>query len=170
MCEPIVLAGGPASRGIMFAGTNLTVAEHQRRTVANFIKLRKLLGERVIPVLQGWSIADYWRCGDLCKKAGIRLADEATVGIGSVCRRQSTAEATTIKTTLAPHSLRRYVIWFQKGRPEELPQAHDERRLHGVERHRAAESDCLPQHHLPNDPKRRGRRDTRTARIVLNGL
>ena len=71
MCEPIVLAGGPASRGIMFAGTNLTVAEHQRRTVANFIKLRKLLGERVIPVLQGWSIADYWRCGDLYKKAGI---------------------------------------------------------------------------------------------------
>lgn len=78
MCEPIVIAGGSAARGIVFRGTGLDVEEHQRRTVKNFVALRRLLGALVIPVLQGWSLADYWRCVDLYGRAGVRLADEPT--------------------------------------------------------------------------------------------
>lgn len=115
MCEPIVLAGGKAARGVVFAGTKLSVIEHQRRTVRNFLDLRKLLGERVIPVLQGWTLTDYWRCQDLYKKAGVKLADYETVGVGSVCRRQSTNEATQIMSTLAVDGLRLHGFGFKKG-------------------------------------------------------
>jgi len=114
MCEPIVLAGGAAARGVVFAGTGLSVLEHQRRTVKNFLDLRKLLGERVIPVLQGWKLTDYWRCQELYEKAGIRLQDERVVGVGTVCRRQNTAEATTIMTTLAGSGLRLHGFGFKK--------------------------------------------------------
>ncbi len=41
MCEPIVIHGGQAGP-IRFAGTGLTVAEHQRRTVTNYAQLRDL--------------------------------------------------------------------------------------------------------------------------------
>ena len=44
MCEPIVLAGGVAPRGIVFKGTGLTVVEHQKRTVRNFVALRRTRG------------------------------------------------------------------------------------------------------------------------------
>lgn len=115
MCEPIVLAGGPAARGIVFAGTRLTVEEHQRRTVANFVELRRALGALVVPVLQGWTTPDYWRCCDLYADAGVDLFEEPTVGVGSVCRRQSTAEATTIMTTLASSGLRLHGFGFKKG-------------------------------------------------------
>jgi hypothetical protein len=115
MCEPIVLSGGPAARGIVFAGTGLTIEEHQRRTVRNFLHLRKLLGEKVIPVLQGWSLPDYWRCQDLYKAAGVDLRNERTVGVGSVCRRQSTNDATQIMSTLAVDGLRLHGFGFKKG-------------------------------------------------------
>ncbi|MBN1170875.1 MAG: hypothetical protein JXA67_01770, partial [Micromonosporaceae bacterium] len=35
MCEPFVITGGQAG-ALRFAGTRLSVAEHQRRTVANY--------------------------------------------------------------------------------------------------------------------------------------
>ena len=114
MCEPIVLAGGNASRGLVFAGTGLTVEEHQRRTVANFVELRRLLGDLVVPVLQGWTVADYWRCADLYSDAGVDLSQEPTVGVGTVCRRQSTEEATRIMTTLASDGLRLHGFGFKK--------------------------------------------------------
>src|SRR5262249_7069474 len=41
MCEPIVIAGGGAGRK-PFAGPRLSVAEHQRRPVANSLPLRDL--------------------------------------------------------------------------------------------------------------------------------
>lgn len=115
MCEPIVLAGGNAARGVTFAGTGLTVEEHQRRTVSNFVDLRRLLGALVIPVLQGWTMADYWRCCEQYEDAGVDLGNEPTVGVGSVCRRQSTAEVTTIMTTLASDGLRLHGFGFKKG-------------------------------------------------------
>lgn len=115
MCEPIVLAGGPAARGIVFAGTKLTVEEHQKKTVANFVHLRRLLGGLVIPVLQGWQVSDYLRCCEMYADAGVRLSDEATVGVGSVCRRQSSEEAASIIKTLAAESLRLHGFGFKKG-------------------------------------------------------
>jgi hypothetical protein len=54
MCEPIVINGGRIGP-ITFAGTHLSVAEHQRRTVANFVQLRDLAPDLpFIPVVQGW--------------------------------------------------------------------------------------------------------------------
>jgi hypothetical protein len=114
MCEPIVLAGGRAARGIQFKGTGLTVEEHQRRTVINFVQLRALLGDRVIPVLQGWKLADYWRCEDLYKRAGVDLTQYAVVGVGTICRRQGTNEATQIMSTLAASGLRLHGFGFKK--------------------------------------------------------
>jgi hypothetical protein len=45
-----------------------------------------------MPVLQGWSTADYLRCADMYEARGVRLPDHAVVGLGSVCRRQSTLD------------------------------------------------------------------------------
>lgn len=53
-----------------------------------------------MPVLQGWTLADYWTCVDLYAQAGIRLADYPLVGLGSVCRRQGTGEIETIVRSL----------------------------------------------------------------------
>lgn len=115
MCEPIVISGGAAARGVHFAGTGLSIQEHQRRTVSNFIELRRLLGDKVIPVLQGWAISDYHRCLQMYEDAGIRLVDEAIVGVGTVCRRQKTEEATEIMSSLAAEGLRLHGFGFKKG-------------------------------------------------------
>lgn len=96
MCEPIMLAQ-----------TGLSVREHQERTVANFLQLRDLApGVPFAPVLQGWRIADYERCAELYHSAGVDLAAQPVVGLGSVCRRQSTAEIAAIVTALTGRGLR----------------------------------------------------------------
>ena len=114
MCEPIVIAGGIGKRGQKFAGTGLSVEEHQRRTVANFVQLRGRLGAILIPVLQGWQLQDYWRCQQMYADAGVDLASERTVGVGTVCRRQGTNEATQIMQTLAVDGLRLHGFGFKK--------------------------------------------------------
>jgi len=97
MCEPIVIRGGQAGP-IKFAGTGLSVAEHQRRTVANFVRLQDLwyAGSDVespfMPVLQGWALTEYLHCWDLYDQAGVDLSTYPVVGVGSVCRRQATEE------------------------------------------------------------------------------
>jgi hypothetical protein len=87
MCEPAILDR-----------TGLPLTEHQRRTVANFTELcglwptvSKAPGP-FIPVLQGWQLADYEHCEGLYRSASVGLAAYPVVGIGSVCRRQATAE------------------------------------------------------------------------------
>jgi hypothetical protein len=114
MCEPIVIEGGTAGGGLRFAGTKLSVEEHQRRTVANFVELRRQLGALVVPVLQGWRLTDYWRCEQMYKDAGVDLAAEATVAVGSVCRRQNTDKAATIMETLASQGLQLHGFGFKK--------------------------------------------------------
>ncbi len=90
MCEQIVIDGGQIGRQ-RFVGTHLSVAEHQHRTVTNYLHLRTLAPElRIVPVLQGQTRDDYHRCVDLYERAGIDLAAEPVVGLGSVCRRQAT--------------------------------------------------------------------------------
>lgn len=89
MCEPHVLAR-----------TGLTIQQHQARTVFNFLGLRHRLGDLVIPVLQGWERDDYLRCAELYETAGVDLMQEHTVGLGTVCRRQNTAEAGKIVRAL----------------------------------------------------------------------
>lgn len=81
MCEPVMLKK-----------TGLTVEEHQWRTTGNVLRLRDHLGELVVPVLQGWEQDDYLRHIELYEAAGFTLDAESVVGIGSVCKRQSSAE------------------------------------------------------------------------------
>lgn len=83
--------------------TGLTVAEHQDRTVANYLELRGR--GPFVPVLQGQHLADYERCIDLYASAGVDLRAEPIVGLGTVCRRQNGPEIARIVNELAAHGL-----------------------------------------------------------------
>ena len=90
MCEPQVITK-----------TGLSVAEHQRRTTANLIELRTLAPDLPIgPVLQGWTHGDYLRHVDMYRAAGVDLASEPLVGLGTVCRRQATISIGVLVTML----------------------------------------------------------------------
>jgi hypothetical protein len=100
MVEPFVIHGGQVGR-IHFVGTGLSTEEHLRRTVGNLIDLRSLAPDLpFIPAVQGYRRADYEHCIDLYHKAGIDLAAEPIVAVGSVCRRQNTTEAAEIITAI----------------------------------------------------------------------
>lgn len=106
MCEPAIINGG-TYKGQTFAGTGLSVPEHQRLTVANFLELRRLAPDLpIIPVLQGFRVDEYHRHVEMYAAAGVDLATEPLVGVGSVCRRESTTEAALIFQTLAARGLR----------------------------------------------------------------
>ncbi len=114
MCEPIILAGGHV-RGVgRFIGTGLTVEEHQTRTVRNFAELRAEVGDRVIPVLQGFHLHEYQRCAQMYLDAGFDLTQEPVVGLGTVCRRQATSEAEVIVRALARDGVRLHGFGFKK--------------------------------------------------------
>ena len=98
MCEPQILRA-----------TGMSVQEHQRRTVANFIDLRQRWPGQdcpVIPVLQGWTIPDYLACLAMYRAEGIDLVAEPLVGLGSVCRRQATREVAGLVMRLAGMGLK----------------------------------------------------------------
>lgn len=96
MCEPFMLER-----------TGLTVAEHQRRTIASYLTLRDLAPTLPwVPVLQGWALNDYLAHLDAYAAAGVDLAAVPVVGLGSVCRRQATREIDQIVATLAETGLR----------------------------------------------------------------
>jgi hypothetical protein len=78
--------------------TGLTVAEHQARTVQSYDELRQMnTGLPFLPVLQGFELDDYLRCADLYAAAGYEFRGTGMlVGVGSICRRQGTAEAERI--------------------------------------------------------------------------
>jgi hypothetical protein len=107
MCEPAVINGGQIGR-LAFAGTHLSVLEHQLRTVRNFVQLRDLAPEVPwTPVVQGYTCAEYLRCVDLYERAGVDLTTAPLVGLGSVCRRQATSEAHGIILALHDRGVRR---------------------------------------------------------------
>lgn len=96
MCEPWITAK-----------TGLSVAEHQARTIANYLQLRDLAPELpFIPVLQGWDEADYHAHADAYAAAGIDLTAQDVVGVGSVCRRQATGQIAAILDGLWARGLR----------------------------------------------------------------
>lgn len=82
----------------MLARTGLTVLDHQRMTVANFVLLEQLWARDewsdcpIQPTLQGQTVADYLRCWDMYGEAGVDLSNYPLVGVGSVCRRQHSEE------------------------------------------------------------------------------
>lgn len=96
MCEPWILAK-----------TGKTIAEHQQLTVESVLLLRALGPQvHIIPVLQGWVLADYLRHVRLYAEHDINLHAEPVVGLGSVCRRQATTEIRDLVAALEATGLR----------------------------------------------------------------
>ena len=123
MCEPF-----------MIARTGLSVAEHLHRTVGNYLTLRSLAPDLpVIPVVQGWRLADYQACVDLYASAGVDLAALPRVGLGSVCRRQSTAEIAVIVAELGHRGLKLHGFGVKTGGPAPVRAPAHLGRLDGVE-------------------------------------
>nr|WP_092774988.1 hypothetical protein [Actinokineospora terrae] len=97
MCEPDSLAV-----------TGLSVAEHQRRTVASYLDLTAAWeamsthrpDSPFMPGLQGWTPADYVRCVRMYQAAGVDLAAAPVVGLGSVCKREDTEEIAEVVATV----------------------------------------------------------------------
>lgn len=119
MCEPWVIFGRwdvPRTSQEWFHGTHelrgcnpgdpddnldTAVAIHQRLTLENGVRLRELAHE--IPfryVLQGWKVHHYVQHIRMYRDAGIDLAAEPVVGLGSVCRREATSEIGHIISTI----------------------------------------------------------------------
>jgi len=95
MCEPTIRK---------FTGKS--VEEHQRLTVDNFLLLTEMAPDLpFIPILQGWELQDYVSMVDMYADSGVDLFQFETVGLGSVCRRQSTKSVLEIVKELQPLKL-----------------------------------------------------------------
>jgi hypothetical protein len=115
MCEPAIIQGGRYG-GQTFVGTGLSVREHQERTVANYLELTSLAPDLpFIPVVQGFTLPQYKTCLALYETAGVDLTRAPLVGLGSVCRRQSTAQIHHIVSTLAGRGLRLHGFGVKTG-------------------------------------------------------
>jgi hypothetical protein len=105
MCEPFITRK-----------TELSVREHQRRTIRSYLELRQLAPDLPwMPVLQGWTYDDYLRHLDEYDAAGIDLAALPLVGLGSVCRRQDTTLAEELVRDLHGRGLRIHAFGFKSG-------------------------------------------------------
>lgn len=105
MCEPIVREK-----------TGLSVREHQARTVESLATLTALAPDLPwAPVLQGWHPDDYIAHAEMYRNAGFDLAAYARVGVGTLCRRQATAEATDILMALRPLGLKLHGFGLKLG-------------------------------------------------------
>jgi hypothetical protein len=115
MCERAIREGG-TYHGIDFAGTGLSVREHLERTVQSAVDLTALMPRRrLLKVLQGDTLADYLLCADLYEQAGFNLTAEPVVGLGSVCRREDTAEIVAIVSELAIRGFRLHGFGVKTG-------------------------------------------------------
>lgn len=104
MCEPFILEK-----------TGKTVREHQALTIRSLIDLRSLAPQVVwIPVVQGWTVAEYADHVSMYRDAGFDLTTERLVGVGSVCRRQATTEARSIFTKMADLGLRTHAFGVKR--------------------------------------------------------
>lgn len=91
MCEPAALTR-----------SGLSIRQHQQRTTDSYHALRDAAPELPwIPVIQGYALPDYQRHADHYATAGDDLSKLPLVGLGSICRRQDTAEVGIIIRTLA---------------------------------------------------------------------
>lgn len=103
MCEPWIIEK-----------TGLTVAEHQRRTVANYLELLDAWPDGpFVPVLQGWEPSDYMEHIEQYDRAGIDLRKLPLVGLGTVCRRQHTVTAERIVRSIARLGIRLHGLGFK---------------------------------------------------------
>lgn len=96
MCEPIALAK-----------TGKTIAEHQVLTIESFMTLRALAPEIPwMPVLQGWECDDYLDHIEQYAEAGVDLTAAPIVGVGTICKRQSSRQAARIIRAIAMQRIR----------------------------------------------------------------
>jgi len=87
--------------------TGLSTLVHQELTVDSVLYLRDEFPHAPwIPVLQGQSLEEYLAHCEMYAQAGIDLTAEPLVGLGSVCRRQSTREIGAIVGVLHAMGLR----------------------------------------------------------------
>jgi hypothetical protein len=98
----------------MVRRTGLSVEAHQARTLANYLELESIAPDLPwMPVLQGWSLWDYLRHAETYEAAGVELASLPLVGVGTVCRRQSTTTATALLSILHAEGLRLHAFGFK---------------------------------------------------------
>ncbi len=110
MCEPFVLAK-----------TGLSVAEHQARTIRSYLDLRSIAPDVPwAPVLQGWQPTDYIEHAEAYARAGIDLESAPIVGVGSVCRRQATAEGAAVFCRVAQLGLRIHAFGIKRDGLEQI--------------------------------------------------
>lgn len=96
MCEPPVRAK-----------TGKSIAEHQALTIESLVTLRHIAPEIPwMPVLQGWECDDYLDHVEQYQSAGVDLAAEPVVGVGTICKRQSSAQAARIIRAIAMQRIR----------------------------------------------------------------
>lgn len=77
----------------MLARTGLSLDDHLHRTVDGHCALEPLVSDvdaDLVPTIQGDQPVDYERCIRFYEEAGVDLRSYPVVGMGSVCRRQST--------------------------------------------------------------------------------
>jgi hypothetical protein len=97
------------------ARTGLTVREHQRRTIENFIELRSLDPSLpFVPAVQGWTLGDFIGHVEGYASAGIDLRALPLVVLGSVCRRQQTTRAALLIRWLAAEGLKIHALGFKR--------------------------------------------------------
>lgn len=90
MCEPVMLKR-----------TGLSIEEHQHRSVQSYEDLLSADPSLPwMPVLQGQAPEDYCRHANMYAARGHDLRKVRRVGVGSVCRRQSTVEVHQLLDTL----------------------------------------------------------------------
>jgi len=94
MCEEEVLAR-----------TGLTVADHQRRTVDNYLELRAIAPDVLwAPTLQGWTMGDYLEHIEMFYRAGVNLHALPRVCVGTICKRKKRYLMQSALTLRAIHS------------------------------------------------------------------
>lgn len=99
----------------MLKRTGLTVEEHQRRTIANFLELSALAPDLPwVPVLQGWCPGDYFEHVEAYARAGVDLAARPLVGVGTVCRRQNTIRISGLLACLHADGIKLHGFGFKK--------------------------------------------------------
>jgi len=106
--KPAFFHGTRAARGLAPTRTpgddeqdfDAAVLFHQERTVENALILGRIAPDLPwLYSLQGWTLDQYKRCADMYEAAGVDLGSAPIVGLGSVCRREATAEIGQIVET-----------------------------------------------------------------------
>lgn len=95
--------------------TGKTIEQHQRLTIISYLDLKTLAPSVPwIPVLQGWKVHDYEAHYLMYEDYGIDLTSLSRVGVGTVCRRQSTREGQMIVDEVAGWGVRIHAFGFKK--------------------------------------------------------